>query len=195
MSVAALTAIVNVWATAPAAASRDHAEANFSYCGFGYGPAASSAEPGGGGDTFELPGEYRNSHHFMYDSSSPVTLAEHDRVVLTTMHPRDIVLKRIGDSLALCVSTTNYELFIKHHYCRVSALSAQDTSNHEVEEFRFIAAGEIWLSDVLYEAYQKDPSKLADVDASDDTPPPSQWRVRPFREVMPDYAMPATGCI
>lgn len=168
-------------------------------CGFGAGLMRfkpMNIQPGGGGDTVLLPDKATITFLHIYDSASPVTLESHDRLIFTSVNPAMIVLRRMDDNLAVCVLQIPYQIQIDAHYCRSKDMSDRDTNNHEIEEFRFVSAGEIWLSDALMEAYHKNPAALKADNAQDNdgAVPPAAWSVRAFSEVMPDYAKPATNC-
>jgi hypothetical protein len=180
----------------PAAANERRPGAAFDYCGFGTGAAQGAIEPGGGGDTMIITANYAGSYHYIYDRSSPVTLDNHDRFILSGIEPAKVELKRVNDSLAFCIPSMPYELHIEGHYCHAEGLSPIDTDNHEVEEIRFLSTGEIWLSDALIAAYRENPQAL-DLTTTDELGPiipPGQWKVRPFSEVMPNYSKPALDC-
>lgn len=183
--------VLTALGTGQATAER-RALAKYDFCGFGTGPAHGSYEPSGGGDSLMVSGRSHGIHHHTFDSSSPVTLKVHDSVIMETMRPEDVVLKRVDQHLSFCIPKIRYELLIEGHYCRARALSDVDVPNNEIEEFRFVSAGEIWLSDLLFAEWQKNPAGLPE--RNGEWVPPGPWRVRPFSAVMPDYDKPAPGC-
>lgn len=176
------------------AASPLHAERRavglFDYCGFGTGPANGGAEGGGGGDTVIVSG---NTHvyNFIFDISSPVTIAEHDRVIFSGARSRDLKFKRVEDHLAVCNSKKLFELMIEGQYCRAPALSTDDVKNNEIEELRFEKGREIWLSDTLYAAFKKDPKAFYTANIGT---PLKKWTVKPFSKVLPDARRPGQNC-
>ncbi len=179
----------------PAAAERRPASM-LSYCGFGTGPADSSIEPGGGADTLVI-GDAGPVYHFVFDSSSPVTLMEHDRIIFEAFLPDDLRLERIGDNLAICHAANRYEMLIEGQYCGGRSLSTMDWPNHQIEEIVLVAAREVWLADVLFAEYRMNPGALPPLERDPTTGATTSrdgWRVRPFSQVLPDAGVPATSC-
>jgi hypothetical protein len=187
-----LTAVVAL-ATAPTVEARSSV-ANFSYCGFGFGAASSAVSKPGGTLTFMLGRNYRESHHFIESVASATTIDSHDRIFLGDIKPSTLKLGRLDDHLVVCIPELRYELVIAAHYCRGTADSSNDTPNGEMEEFIFGEAGEIWLSDSLYDLAKKDPVRAEASRQGDlyEGRAASDWRVRPFREVMPQANKPVT---
>ncbi|HRD76002.1 MAG TPA: hypothetical protein PK264_08685 [Hyphomicrobiaceae bacterium] len=169
--------------------------AKFSYCGLGHAEAHSSVQPGGGGDTVQIGGD-GDAYVFIYDSASPLTLDDHDRLIIENAVPSALEFKRVGDHLAICNPTSGGEVVIERHYCRSARLAETDVANNEIEEIAFLAAGEIWIADVLYAEYLKDRSAFPRHVARYYGPgrPQDGWRVRPFSEVLPDWVRPADTC-
>lgn len=179
----------------PAEAQRRSA-AMASHCGFGHGPADSSMQPGGGGDTLVI-GDPEDIFHHVFDSASPVSAHEHDRIIFTDLKPEELEFKRVGDHLILCHSRRRYELLIESHYCRGTHLSAFDTPNSEVEVFIFASAGEIWATDLMFAEHQGEPERLLDGVSHDSLPyrfPAGGWKLHPFSRKLPDWTRPPTTC-
>lgn len=168
--------------------------AAFSSCGHGHAEADSQVEPGGGGDTIVV-GDGGGIYHYLFDSSSPVTLDAHDRIVFEVLAPRELRLKRVGDHLVICHDARRYELVVDSHYCRADAVTPADVPNSEIEEIAFIAAREIWLADALYDDWRTRPGSFPPVtDATYAGVSPGSWTIRPFRDVLPDMRLPARDC-
>lgn len=164
-------------------------------CGFGIDHPM-RFEPAGGGDRIVWTKNVRTSYIDIFDSASPVTLENHDNLIIVDTAPSEVTIKRNGDDLAVCATETRMTIIFEAFYCRATALSGTDTNNHEIEEIRFTKTGDLWLSDVLMESYRSTPGAL-DLALADETPPQpavAEWRVRPFSEVLPDYASPARSC-
>jgi hypothetical protein len=168
--------------------------AEVSHCGFGFGPANSGMSKPGGSLTFMLDSKYRNSHHFIETVGSTTTIEDHDRIHFDDVKPTALKLMRVQDHLVVCIPELRYELVIVAHYCRGAADSAESIPNGEVEEFIFREAGEIWVSDGLFDKTKADPARA---EASRyggfyEGRAVANWRVRPFRDVMPDARKPVT---
>lgn len=138
----------------------------------------------------------------IYDSASPVTLAEHDRIVFL-VPPQRLRLARSGDHLVLCSDADRLEVVIDNQYCRgPGVLTDTDTPNNEVEQIVFTKTREIWLTDLLYGQLRKPAGRgYALVDQppgggfeAADTAGRKPWRVRPFSAVLPNWKRQAGAC-
>lgn len=161
-------------------------------CGYGLAQPL-RYDPGGGGDTIYFSRLGPRSNQQIFDISSPVSLADHDRLIITYAIPAQLEFKRIGDDLAICIPEFQRQLTILNQYCRSHTTADWDTENNEIEEIRFADTGEVWLADSLLPEFRKTPEALSpdtDIDAPHFTP-----TVRGFSEVLPDYSAPSGHCV
>lgn len=193
---AGVISLVVMSATVLDASARERRPAALqSYCGFGHESATSAAEPGGGGDHVVID-DPEGVYTFIYDSSSPVTLDQHDRVEFRRIGPAELRLLRVGDHLVICHDARRFELVLDSQYCRATAPSEADVPNNEIEELIFVDAAEIWLSDTLFDEWLRDPGRFPPVGGApyEDKPASAQWQIRPFRSILPEAASPAKTC-
>ena len=160
-----------------------------SYCEFSLNKPSTTILPGGGGDTVFL-GEVRPTdsaaYHYIFDTASPITLANHDLLVFPTQRPSDYNLKVDGDSLVMCHRNARHEVVIEGQYRRSAVLSEVDTPNNEIEQIAFLQSRVIWLSDILFKEYRRNPKALfADSRIYDAAVKPTAWTVRPFSQALP----------
>ena len=152
--------------------------------------------PGGGGDTVIIGGANKSIR--IFDSSSPVTMDEHDRLILPDVLPGKLRRLRAGDHLVLCDDAQRFEVMIENHFCRgPGSLSTVDTPNNEIEAIVFPKAREIWLTDILYAQYRKSPKQFAlgkDFEGFTAGQNSRQWRIRPFSSALPNWLRPARSC-
>lgn len=189
-------ALASAMLTSPAEAGdrpQRRPAAGISYCGFGHGAADSAMQPGGGGDTLVIQ-DPEDIYHFVFDSSSPVSLQSHDRVIFTGIEPRELTFSRIGDHLVICHPERKYELVIDSHYCRAKATSPADMPNSEIEELAFVSAGEIWLADTLVGEMRATGAVYPPPGDHDYAAHGGNWVVRPFSQALPEWNRPAVTC-
>lgn len=159
-------------------------------CGYGHGsPAGPRLEPGASGDTVVLPNR-RNGRATIFDSSSPVSLGEHDTLFLQDVIPWKLRLVRHGDNLSLCNDASRFEVLIERHYCRLGRVSDDDLKNNEIEVFIFNKARVIWLTDKLYAHHLNVPHVILPDEEAEEGSPLPEWTVRPFSVVMPEWGRP-----
>ena len=154
---------------------------------------------GGGGDQI---GMAQRNNAIFYDSSSPVTIKEHDFLTMRKMHPSEFKFLRHEHSLIICSNLYEIKLLLVRQYCYSAAGEKSPAWNNQFEEISFPGAREVWLEETLYQATQKSTSSALNIikkHYKEDIKIPlrelKRWKFKPFESTLPHRMWATYYCI
>lgn len=121
-------------------------------------------------------------------------------IVLRRAHPTGYQFRRVGPDLLICGTAYWQEILVIRHYCFDA--SAEPPWDNQFEEITFPDARETWLANNIYDALRSD-EEFPGVERVRDKykvkeeyakSAAEEWRVRPFREVLPRSWFAAISC-
>lgn len=151
-------------------------------------------QPGAGDDrVFMAAGAIVN----IFDSESAATADGHDLLIMRGLYPRNLRFARSGPDLIICGRDRVIQAVVIRQYCHNN--SRNPPWNNQIEEIAFPVYRETWLTDALFDglpagsdfpdaAYR---ARRYDIQDEEDS---VRWRVKPFRDVLPDAWMSSIDC-